>query len=247
METFKTAKRTALVTGAAGGMGVVITRALVAEGYAVVGTDRHRLEGGGETVAWYDCDLADRAATEAMAARVIADGRAIDALINCAGINQQKPDGGRNSTEEVTNAIWDLTIAVNLTAPFVLCRAFVPGMKARRWGRIVNISSRAGRTFSPPSNVDYSASKAGLIGLTRMVAGECSSAGVTVNVIAPGRIATPLEQMQSEEIKARAMLAIPAGRVGTVDEIAGTVRFLASDAAGYITGATIDVNGGAYM
>jgi 3-oxoacyl-[acyl-carrier protein] reductase len=247
MATKQATSKIALVTGVAGGMGLAIARALIADGFSIVGTDRHAPADQSIPMAWYPCELSDRAAVEAMAKQILADGHAVDVLVNCAGLNQQKPGGGRNTMEEVTDAIWDLTLAVNLTAPFVLCRAFAPGMKQRKWGRIVNIASRAGRTFVPASNVDYSASKAGLIGLTRMIAGECSAFGITANCVAPGRISTPLADGQSAEIIAESLRGIPAARVGTVEEIAGTVAFLASDASAYITGTTIDVNGGAFM
>jgi 3-oxoacyl-[acyl-carrier protein] reductase len=196
---------------------------------------------------WYECDLARTRSVAQLVERLAFDGASIDILVNCAGINRQKADGGRYTLEEVDDEGWALTMAINLTAPFLLCRAFVPGMKARGWGRIVNIASRAGRTFVAASNVDYSASKAGLIGLTRMVAGECAEFGITANCIAPGRISTPLADTQSVDIIEASVSTIPVKRVGASWEAGAAVAYLASDAAGFVTGVTLDVNGGAFM
>jgi 3-oxoacyl-[acyl-carrier protein] reductase len=120
-------------------------------------------------------------------------------------------------------------------------------MQARKWGRIINITSRAGRTFVAPAGVDYAASKAGLIGLTRHLGGTYAPFGITVNCIAPGRVETPLSSQSSPEVIANAVKGIPVGRLGTTEEIGATAAFLASDAASYITGACLDVNGGAFI
>jgi 3-oxoacyl-[acyl-carrier protein] reductase len=138
-------------------------------------------------------------------------------------------------------------LRINLTAPFILCRELVPAMQQRGWGRVINIASRAGRTFIPPAGLHYSASKAGLIGLTRQLAGSFAAFGITANCIAPGRIETPLSSQSSAEVLRQSVAAIPAQRLGTTDEIAAAARFLASDAAGYVTGVCIDVNGGAFI
>jgi NAD(P)-dependent dehydrogenase (short-subunit alcohol dehydrogenase family) len=242
-------QRTALVTGAAGGIGGGIVRALKATGHRIVAVDRVQPspQDLGEDVERYTCDLADAASIAELTTNLERDGRAIDVLVNCAGINRQKPNGELYRLEEVDNEGWALTLAINLTAPFLLSRALVPGMKERGWGRIVNIASRAGRTYVPASNVDYSASKAGLIGLTRMIAGETAAYGITANSVAPGRISTPLADTQAADVIDASVRAIPVGRVGTSDEVGAAVAYLASDAAGYVTGITIDVNGGAFV
>ncbi|MGM7669223.1 SDR family NAD(P)-dependent oxidoreductase [Microbacterium sp. A93] len=241
------ATRTALVTGAASGIGKAIAEQFAADGIHVVALDRS--ESVREIGATHSLvvDLGDRVDIDAALAELEAKGVQVDILVNCAGIQPQASNRGKNYVEDVTDDVWDLTLAVNLTAPFRLSRAFVPGMKARGWGRIINIASRAGQTYVASTTTDYSASKAGLIGFTRMLAGEVSQYGVTVNAVAPGRISTPLANAQSEESIAAMVATIPAGRVGTPSELAATVIFLASEPAAYITGATIAVNGGAYM
>ena len=138
-------------------------------------------------------------------------------------------------------------LRINLTAPFLLCRELLPGMLKQRFGRIVNIASRAGRTFVGPAATHYAASKAGVIGMTRHLAGLYAAQGVTVNAIAPGRIETPLSSTSSAAVLDAAVAAIPAHRLGTADEIADAALFLASPGAGYVTGVCLDVNGGVFM
>lgn len=182
--------RTALVTGAASGIGKAIAEQFAAEGVQVVALDRS--ESVREIVATHSLvvDLSNRAEIDASLAELETKGVDVDILVNCAGIQPQAGDRGKNYVEDVTDEVWDLTIAVNLTAPFRLSRALVRGMKERGWGRIVNIASRAGQTYVASTTVDYSATKAGLIGFSRMLAGEVSQYGVTVNTVAPGRIST---------------------------------------------------------
>ncbi|KDA05336.1 3-ketoacyl-ACP reductase [Microbacterium sp. CH12i] len=239
--------RTALVTGAASGIGKAIAEQFAAEGVQVVALDRsesvHQIGATHSLVV----DLSDRAEIDAALAELVAKGVEVDILVNCAGIQPQARDGGKNYVEDVTDEVWDLTFEVNLTAPFRLSRALVPGMKERGWGRIINIASRAGQTYVASTTVDYSATKAGLIGFTRMLAGEVSRYGVTVNAVAPGRVSTPLADAQAEDAIEAMVATIPAGRVGASSEVAAAVTFLASDPAAYITGATIAVNGGAHM
>jgi 3-oxoacyl-[acyl-carrier protein] reductase len=248
-------KKVAVVTGAAGAMGFAIAKRLDAAGMTLVMADKdprvialaEELRGQRRETKGFQLDLANREQVEAFVDTVNAQFGGCDVLVNNAGINLDNADGSKIFTEDIDNPSWDLMLNVNLRAPFVLCRGFIPGMKAKRWGRIVNTASRAGRTYIPASNAHYSASKAGLIGMTRMIAGECGNFGITANCIAPGRITSPLADRQSPEIIAQSMRAIPLERVGTPEEIAATIDFLCSDGAGYITGATIDVNGGAFM
>lgn len=239
--------RTALVTGAASGIGRSIAQHLHEVGYRIVALDRSADVEAIAAVAHMVVDLTDRAQIADAVTRLHAEGIEIDVLVNCAGVQPQAADRGKNYVADVDDATWDLTMAVNLTAPFLLSRAFVPRMQERGWGRVINIVSRAGQTYVPSTTVDYSASKSGLIGFTRMLAGEGGPHGVTVNAVAPGRISTPLANAQSDESIAASLTNVPMGRIGDVSEVAAVVAFLVSDAAGYITGATIPVNGGAHM
>jgi NAD(P)-dependent dehydrogenase (short-subunit alcohol dehydrogenase family) len=247
--------RTALVTGAVGAIGAAIARRLHADGHAVALLDRDpkvaglaaELSASGPGAASYQVDLSDRAQIAAFVDRFTEELGTCDVLVNNAGINLAKPDGSKYHLEEVTDEGWDLMLGVHLTAPFLLCRAFAPGMKAQGWGRIVNVASRAGRTYVPASNVHYSAAKAGLIAMTRMIAGEAGASGLTANCVAPGRVDSALASTNSPEVIAESMRLIPLGRSGNADEVAAAVAFLASDDASYITGHTIDINGGAFM
>jgi 3-oxoacyl-[acyl-carrier protein] reductase len=244
--------RTAIVTGAAGTLGGGIARRLHADGHRVLLLDRTAESLAGLATELDDApvfgfDLTDRAAITAFTAEVDERFGGCDILVNNAGINLAKPDGAKFTLPEVDDAGWDLMLAVCLTAPFLLCRGVITGMADRGWGRIITISSRAGRTYVPASNVHYSAAKAGVIAMTRMIAGEFGESGVTANSIAPGRVDSALASTNSPEIIAASMAAIPLHRSGTADEVAATVSFLASEGAGYITGATIDVNGGSFM
>lgn len=247
--------KVALVTGAAGSLGLQIAKALVASGHTVALLDRDdrvhdeadKLAAEGASVRSYEVDLSSREAVRDFITRFLSNFERCDVLVNNAGINLDNADGTKIFLEQVTDDSWDLMLNVNLRAPFDLCRAFVPGMKKAGWGRIINVASRAGRTYVPASNAHYSASKAGLIGMTRMIAGEVGPFGITANCISPGRISSPLADSQSPEILDESMKSIPLTRVGLPQEIGATVDFLASEGAGYITGHTLDVNGGAFM
>jgi 3-oxoacyl-[acyl-carrier protein] reductase len=250
-----TQNKIALVTGAASGLGLAIARDLAAQGNAIIAVDRSdavqevaRELSSSERVARgfvADLELADD--IHSLTDSVLKEFGAVDILVNCAGIHPQGPNGEKQFLDEVTDEVWLRTLTVNLTAPFRLMKAFIPGMKERGWGRVVNIASRAGQTFVPATTVDYSSSKAGIIGLTRMSAGELAPFGVTVNAVAPGRITTPLAMSQAPELIAAGLKTIPMQRLGEPDEIAATVTFLASEGASYITGLTIGVNGGAFI
>ena len=238
--------KVALVTGASGGIGAAIARALHAAG-AVVGISGTRLEPLqtlaeelGERVHVLPCNLSDPVAVESLIKDAITAMGAVDILVNNAGITR---DGlaMRMSDED-----WQSVLDVNLTATFRLCRAAMRGMMKARWGRIVNISSVVGATGNA-GQANYAASKAGMIAMTKSIAAELASRGITVNAVAPGFIATPMTEKLNDDQKARILGGIPAGRMGESADIAAAVLYLVSQEAGYVTGATLHVNGGMYM
>jgi 3-oxoacyl-[acyl-carrier protein] reductase len=246
--------RVALVTGAARGIGLQVARRLAQEGAHVVLLDvmdeasesAGRLVREGLKAEAVVTDVSDEAAVRQVVAGIAGRHGRLDILVNNAGISP-KHDGKKAPVETTALAEWNAVMAVNLTAAFLLCRESIPVMRARSWGRIVNMSSQAGRTRARIAGSHYAASKAGLIGFSRSLAGEVGAYGITVNCIAPGRIETPMAAVASDEVNRAFLSQVPMGRIGTPDDIAATVSFLASDGAGYITGATIDVNGGHFM
>lgn len=235
----------ALVTGATGGIGGEIAKALKAQGAKVVisGTREDRLNALaaeiGDVTA-IACDLKNREAVANLAAQTEAAVGTLDILVNNAGITRD------NLFMRMKDEEWDDVIAVNLTATFVLCRAAVRNMMRRRYGRIINIASISG-VVGNPGQGNYAASKAGMVGMTKSLAREVASRGITANCIAPGFIETPmtgaLTQKQVEAITA----AIPASALGKPEDIAAAVVYLASNEARYVTGETIHVNGGMAM
>jgi|SRR6185437_3310 3-oxoacyl-[acyl-carrier protein] reductase len=239
--------KTALVTGASGGIGGAIARALHAQGAAVVlsGTRAEALEslkaelGSRAFVA--TCDLGNKESVEALvkAAEAVA-GAPIDILINNAGITRD------NLFMRMKDEEWDQVIAVNLTAAFRLSRAVLRGMMKKRWGRIVSITSVVGETGNPGQG-NYAAAKAGLVGMTKSLAAEVASRNITVNAVAPGFIATAMTAALTDAQKEAVSVRIPAGRMGTPAEIAAAVVYLASEEAAYVTGETLQVNGGMAM
>jgi 3-oxoacyl-[acyl-carrier protein] reductase len=244
---FDLSGRTALVTGASGGIGGAIAAALHARGANVVlaGRKQEPLDALkavlGERAHVVVSDLADPAAADGLAtAAEAALGAGIDILVNNAGLTRD------NLFIRMKDEEWNEVIAVNLTAGFRLSRAVVRGMMKRRFGRIVGITSVVGVTGNP-GQANYAASKAGMIGMSKALAAEVASRGITVNCIAPGFIATPmtdaLNDAQREAISGR----VPAGRLGTSEEIAAATVYLASNEAAYVTGQTLHVNGGMAM
>ncbi|MEL7106296.1 MAG: 3-oxoacyl-[acyl-carrier-protein] reductase [Pseudomonadota bacterium] len=243
---FDLSGKSALVTGASGGIGADIARALHMAGAHVglSGTREDPLRALadelGDRAHVLPCNLSDPSAVDALP-KVAAEAMgSLDVLVNNAGITR---DGlfMRMSDDD-----WQSVLDVNLTATMRLCRGAVRGMMKARWGRIVNISSVVGATGNP-GQTNYAASKAGMIGFSKSLACEVASRGITVNAVAPGFIATAMTDKLNEEQRAAILSQIPAGRMGEPAEIASAVLYLASPEAGYITGATLHVNGGMAM
>jgi 3-oxoacyl-[acyl-carrier protein] reductase len=238
--------KTALVTGASGGIGGAIARLLHAQGatVAVHGTRREALDALaaelGERVHVLTANLGDGEQVEKLAKDAEAVLGGLDILVNNAGITRD------TLVLRMKDDDWQSVLDVNLTAAFRLSRAAVKGMMKKRWGRIVNITSVVGVTGNP-GQVNYCATKAGMIGMSKSLAQEVASRGITVNCVAPGFITSPMTEALNDEQKGRILAGIPAGRMGDSDEIAAAVLYLASAEAAYVTGQTIHVNGGLAM
>ena len=238
--------KTALVTGASGGIGGAIAEALHAQGakVALSGTRRQPLDDLaaklGERAIVIPANLSSPEEVEQLAKDAEAQLGSLDILVNNAGLTK---DG---LVMRMKDEDWQTVIDVNLTAAFRLCRAAVRGMMKRRHGRIVNITSVVGVTGNP-GQVNYCASKAGLIGMSKSLAQEVASRGITVNCIAPGFITSAMTEALNDDQKNRILGGIPAGRMGEVAEIAAAAVYLASAEAAYVTGQTLHVNGGMAM
>ncbi|WP_424984340.1 3-oxoacyl-[acyl-carrier-protein] reductase [Microbulbifer sp. S227A] len=236
----------ALITGASGGIGGGIARALHGAG-ATVGLSGTRVEplqalAGelGERAHVLPCNLSDPDAVDALPKQAAEAMGAVDILVNNAGITRDNLFM-RMSVEE-----WQGVLDVNLTATFRLCKGVMRGMMKSRWGRIVNISSVVGATGNP-GQANYAASKAGMVGMSKSLAYEVASRGITVNAVAPGFITTAMTDKLTDDQKSGILGQVPAGRMGDAEEIAAAVLYLASPEAGYVTGATLHVNGGMAM
>ena len=243
---FDLSGKAALVTGASGGIGGAIARALHAQGAAVAlsGTRQEALEALagalGERAHVLPCDLGDPAATTALPGRAEAALGSLDILVNNAGLTRD------NLAMRMKDEDWDRVLAVNLSAGFRLARASLRGMMKRRWGRILGIASIVGVTGNP-GQANYAASKAGMIGMSKALAQEVASRGITVNCIAPGFIETAMTDALAGAQQDKLLAAVPAGRLGTPAEIGAAAVFLASEEAAYVTGQTLHVNGGMTM
>jgi 3-oxoacyl-[acyl-carrier protein] reductase len=238
--------KSALVTGASGGIGAAIARALHGAGASVVlaGTRRgvlDELAGAlGERAFVATADIADPAAGDQLVKFTEERAGALDILINNAGLTRDQ------LALRMKDEDWQKVIDVDLTAGFRLARAALRGMMKRRWGRIVGISSVVGVTGNP-GQANYAAAKAGMIGMSKALAAEVASRGITVNCVAPGFIATAMTDALNAEQKQRIDVMVPMGRMGTAEEVGVCVLFLASDEARYVTGHTLHVNGGMAM
>ena len=243
---FDLSGKTALVTGATGGIGAAIAKALHGAGttVAISGTRAallNEMKGQlGARAHVLACNLSDAAEVEKLVPAAEAAMGSLDILINNAGITK---DG---LAMRMKDEDWQQVLDVNLTAAFRLARAAMRPMMKRRWGRIVNITSVVAATGNP-GQVNYVASKAGIIGLTKSLAQELASRNVTVNAVAPGFIATAMTDVLNDKQREAILSRVPAGRLGMPEEVAAAVHYLASDEAAYVTGQTLHVNGGMAM
>lgn len=240
-----TGKR-ALVTGASGGIGAAIARTLHAAG-AEVGLSGTRVDPLdalaaelGDRAHVLPCNLSDAEAVTALPKQAAEVLGGVDILVNNAGITRD------NLFMRMSDDEWAQVLEVNLTATMRLCRGVLRGMMKARWGRIVNISSVVGATGNPGQG-NYAASKAGMVGMSKSLAYEVASRGITVNAVAPGFVATAMTDKLTDDQKAGILGQVPSGRMGAPDEIAAAVLYLASPEAGYVTGTVLHVNGGMAM
>ena len=235
--------KTALVTGATGGIGGAVARTLHAQGatVAISGTRQEALDALaaelGDRAHPVVCNLQDAEAVDGLVGKAEEAIGDLDILVNNAGITRD------NIFMRMKDEEWDTVLAVNLTAAFRLTRAAVKGMMRRRSGRIIGITSVVGVTGNPGQG-NYAAAKAGMIGMSKSLAQEVASRGITVNCVAPGFIETAMTDALNEKQREAVLGRVPAGRLGTSDDIAAAVLYLASDEAAYVTGPTLHVNGG---
>jgi len=241
--------RVAFVTGSSRGIGRAIALTLCREGFYIVVASpevennelvANEIRAAGGEAMTLDLDIGSQESVKAGFAQVLAAKGRVDVLVNNAGITR---DG---LAMRMKPADWDLVLKINLTGAFFAAQQALPGMMKNRWGRIVNMASVVGQAGSP-GQANYVASKAALIGLTKALAQEMGSRGITVNAVAPGYIETDMTKVLPDAVKQKYLAAIPLGRAGTIEDVANAVKFLVSDDASYITGHVLAVNGGMYM
>jgi len=236
----------ALVTGASGGIGGAVAQALHAQGAVVAlsGTRRDALDALASTLGdrahVVPCNLADPAETDALAGKAEEAMGGLDIVVNNAGLTRD------NLALRLKDEDWQRVLDVNLTAAFRISRAALRGMMRRRWGRIVGITSVVGVTGNP-GQANYAASKAGLIGMSKSLAAEVAARGITVNCVAPGFVTSAMTDALNEQQREGILARVPAGRLGTGEEVASAVVYLSSEEAAYVTGQTLHVNGGMAM
>ena len=241
--------RVALVTGASRGIGEAVARRLAAEGARVLAAARSvadlervvsEIGGAGGRAEARALDVSDSTSIETVVKGALEQHGQIDVLVNNAGIAED------NLLLRMSRAAWDRVLATNLTGVFVLTQAVVKGMVRRRYGRIVNVTSVVG-LMGNAGQANYAAAKAGLVGFTKSVARELGSRSITCNAVAPGFISTAMTDQMTEAARASLSGQIPAQRLGTPDDVAAAVAYLASEEAGYVTGTVLNVSGGLYM
>ena len=238
--------KNALITGASGGIGASIAKSLHQAGATVAlsGTRVDPLQELaaelGDRAHVVPCNLSDAEAVNALPKQAADVMGSVDVLINNAGITRD------NLFMRMSDDEWASVLEVNLTSTMRLCKGVIRGMMKARWGRIVNISSVVGATGNP-GQANYAASKAGMVGMSKSIAYEVASRGITVNCVAPGFITTAMTEKLTEDQKAGILTQVPAGRMGEADEISAAVLYLSSPEAAYVTGSTLHVNGGMAM
>lgn len=243
-------QRTALVTGGSRGLGAAIARALHAVGHRVIITHtpgntsisqwQHAQAAQGYAFAAYGVDVSDYESSQELARCIHADDYQIDILVNNAGITRDA------TLRKLDKAGWDAVLRTNLDSMFNVTKPFIDSMMERGWGRIINISSING-SKGQFGQTNYSAAKAGVHGFTKALAQEVAHKGVTVNTVSPGYLATEMVMAVREDVRQKIIDAIPIGRLGQPDEIAALVVFIASDAAAFMTGSNVAMNGGQHM
>lgn len=246
--------KVAIVTGAARGIGLAIASRLASDGYKTVLLDRDpavtqaagALQQAGHAVRSLQIDISDEASVLALPQALSDWWPLLAVLVNNAGISP-KHDGKKREVIDMPLEEWRRVLDVNLTGTFLMTKACLPIMKENGWGRIVMITSQSARTRTPVPGAHYSATKSGMTGLARVLAGEVAAFGITVNCVAPGRIESEMTAAVGGDVNARLAATVPAGRMGRPEEVAATVAFLVSPDASYSTGAIIDVNGGSFM
>jgi 3-oxoacyl-[acyl-carrier protein] reductase len=243
---FRLDKKTALITGASGGIGGEIAKSLHAAGatVAISGTRLEPLQALaaelGDRAHILTCNLSDGEAVAALPKRAAEAMGEVDILVNNAGVTRD------NLFMRMSDDEWSSVLNINLTSTMRLCKGVLRGMMKTRWGRIINVSSIVGATGNP-GQANYAASKAGVVAMSKSLAYEVATRGITVNCLAPGFITTAMTEKLTDDQKSAILTQVPAGRMGTAGEIAAAALYLASEEASYITGATLHVNGGMAM
>tara|TARA_B110000208_G_scaffold175367_1_gene220849 strand:+ start:196 stop:933 length:738 start_codon:yes stop_codon:yes gene_type:complete len=243
---FRLDEKNALITGASGGIGGAVARTLHAAGATVAlsGTRVEPLQALaaelGDRVHFLPCNLSDAEAVTNLPKQAVEAMGSVDVLVNNAGVARD------NLFMRMSDDEWGSVLDINLTSTMRLCKGVLRGMIKARWGRIINLSSIVGATGNP-GQANYAASKAGVVAMSKSLACEVATRGITVNCVAPGFITTAMTDKLSDDQKSGILTQVPAGRMGTAGEIAAAALYLASEEAAYMTGATLHVNGGMFM